>query len=80
MRGPSLDASPTTLGDVAVEADPPLRWALGHTRNELRPRLFRLGLTVHPEDSATHLSAEARLSVEPRPLTDAPLPEGLRAS
>jgi hypothetical protein len=47
VRGPSLDASLTTLGDVAVEADAPLGWALGHTRAHLRGQLARLGLTVH---------------------------------
>ena len=46
VHGPSLDASLTTLGDVAVAADPPLRWTLGHTRAELRPRLSQLGLSI----------------------------------
>jgi len=46
VRGPGLDAALTTLGDVVVEADPPLRWALGHTRAELRPRLAQRGLAV----------------------------------
>lgn len=48
VRGPSLDACLTTLGDVAVEADPALRWVLGHTRAELRGRLARLDLTIRP--------------------------------
>lgn len=46
VRGRSLDATLVTLGDVAVAADPPLRWALGHTRADLREHLTRRGLTV----------------------------------
>lgn len=46
VHGPSLDAVLTTLGDVAVAADPPLQWALGHTRAELRPRFHQLGFSA----------------------------------
>jgi hypothetical protein len=46
VHGPSLDAGLTTLGDVVVAADPPLRWALGRTRADLRPQLARRGLCV----------------------------------
>jgi hypothetical protein len=46
VRGPRLLATLTTLGDVAVTADPPLRWALGHTRAQLRVRLRERGLSV----------------------------------
>lgn len=46
VRGPSLDATLVTWGDVAMEADPPLRWMLGRTRAELREALARRGLTV----------------------------------
>jgi len=61
VHGPSLEASLTTLGDVTVDADPPLRWALGHTRAELRPRLLQLGLSVHARGPAEPV-AEARPS------------------
>lgn len=46
VQGPSLEATLVTLGDVAVGADPPLRWALGHTRADLREHLARRGLAV----------------------------------
>lgn len=46
VSGPSLDSTLVTLGDVAVEAEPALHWALGHTRAELRERLARQGFTV----------------------------------
>lgn len=64
VQGPSLAASLTTLGDVAVDADPPLRWAVGHTRAELRPRLLRLGLTVRLQGSSG-LHAAAGPSARP---------------
>lgn len=48
VTGPSVDSVLVTLGDVAVEAEPALRWAVGHTRAELRERLARLGLTARP--------------------------------
>jgi hypothetical protein len=46
--GSAFDATLVTLGDVAVDAEPPLRWAVGHTRAELRERLASLGLAAHP--------------------------------
>jgi hypothetical protein len=59
VRGPALDATLVTLGDVAVDADPPLRWALGHTRTELRERLAQLGCTVQSLRTAPNSAPNA---------------------
>lgn len=64
VHGPSLDACLTTLGDVVVNADPPLGWAVGRTRAELRPRLLRLGLTVRLQGSSG-LRAETEAADRP---------------
>lgn len=43
VRGPRVDAELTTLGDVVIEADLPLRWAVGRTRAQVRRRFARKG-------------------------------------
>ena len=43
VLGPMVDAELTTLGDVVVYADLPLRWAVGQTRAQVRGQLARRG-------------------------------------
>jgi hypothetical protein len=64
VHGRSLDAALTTLGDVAVAADPPLGWALGHTRAELRSRFQQLGLSARP--CGPHPGGSTRPPIEVR--------------
>ncbi len=46
VRGVGIDAQLVTLGDVVVEADPPLHWTLGRTRTQLRLQFARRGWTA----------------------------------
>ncbi len=46
VEGRQTVATLTTAGDVAVDADPPLRWTVGATRTQLRSELRRRGWVV----------------------------------
>ena len=46
VEGGHTVAMLTTVGDVAVDADPPLRWTVGSTRTQLRGELRRRGWVV----------------------------------
>ncbi|MEM7152619.1 MAG: SLOG family protein [Myxococcota bacterium] len=65
VRGPRVDAELTTLGDVVVEADLPLRWAVGQTRAQLRQNFARRGWRAHGIGVPCHQSEG------PRPREDA---------
>ncbi|MCX4246033.1 hypothetical protein [Paraliomyxa miuraensis] len=59
VRGPSLDATLVTMGDVVVAADPPLHWTVGHARAELRESMATRGLEVRRLQDPPALDASA---------------------
>ncbi|MEM9457309.1 MAG: SLOG family protein [Myxococcota bacterium] len=52
MRCARGEATLVTRGDLAVEADVPLRWAVGRTRAQLRRQLRGLGWAVRAREPA----------------------------
>lgn len=52
VEGRRAVATLTTVGDVAVDADPPLQWAVGATRTQLRGELRSRGWVVRGRCSA----------------------------